>query len=102
MRPDSFILKHYFARGMWLWTATRLVASAVVLLAGVSPLHMGASASTYIVAACFALGVADMHRQQDRILLSNLAVPHLARFAFFAIPAIVGELVIAAIGSVVG
>ncbi len=102
MRPDRLIVKRFAARGVWLWTATRLVASAVVLLAGASPLHLGALASAYIVAACLALGLVDMHRRHDRVLLSNLAVPHLARLAFFAVPAIVGESVIAAIGGVVG
>lgn len=89
------------ARGAQLWAGARLLAGAVLALAGEDPLYLNVSSAFLLVANCIALGLADVHRRHERALLENLGVSRFARTAFFALPALIGESVIAILGSIV-
>jgi hypothetical protein len=99
MRPDNLIVMYLAGRGMRLWGVARALCSAVVALAGANPLHLGFPSSALIVGACVALGLADIRRRHERVLLANLAVPGVARAAFFAVLAFMGESAVAAVAS---
>lgn len=92
MRPNPLITRAFLARSARLWIVTRILASVVVALAGANPLHLTFAATMLIVAGSLALGVAEMYRRHERMLLENLAVSRLALAVLFTAPAIVGEL----------
>jgi uncharacterized membrane protein len=75
---------------------------AVIALAGDDPLHLTLSSALLIVATCVALGLADISRRHERALLENLGVSRVARAAFFAFPALVGEFAIAMSSRIAG
>lgn len=102
MLPNSLIVTRFTARGAQLWVGARLLTGAVIALAGGDPLFLSVLSALLLVAVCIALGLADMHRRHERALLENLGVSRVARVAFFALPALVGEGVIALLDSVVG
>ena len=84
-----------------MWAAARLLSSAAIKLAGGDPLDLTVSATIFLVSACIALGLADVQRRHERALLANMGVRPLAVAAFFALPAVVGELVIVAMAHVI-
>lgn len=102
MRPNSLIVTRFATRGAQIWVGARLLAGAVIALAGGEPLFLSMLSALLLVAIGIALGLADIHRRHERALLENLGVSRLARVAFFALPAFVGEGAIALLGSVVG
>ena len=102
MRPNTLIIAHFAVRGMILWVGARLLAGALVALAGGDPLYLDLPSAVVLVASCIALGLADVHRRHERALLDNLGVSRLARASFFAIPALVGESAIAVLGIIIG
>lgn len=95
MRPNPLIARTFLIRGAWLWLGARLLASAVIALAGTNPLDFSFMASLLIVVISAALGAVDMVRRHERALLENLGVSRMTLLAFFAGPAILGELGIA-------
>lgn len=102
MRPNILITARYLTRGALLWLGARLLAGAVIALAGADPLYLNASSALLLVGISVALGLADIHRRHERALLENLGVSRFARVAFFALPALVGESAIASIGTLAG
>ena len=102
MVPNTLIIARFAARGIMLWVGARLLAGAMIALAGGDPLYLDLSSAVVLVASCIALGLADVHRRHERALLDNLGVSRFARAAFFAFPALVGESAIAVVGSIVG
>ena len=102
MRPNTLIVTRFTARGAQLWVGARLLAGAVIALAGGDPLSLSVLSALLLVALCIAIGLSDMHRRHERALLENLGVSRFARVAFFALPALVGESAIAFLGSIVG
>ena len=99
MLPTPPLALRYFARGASLWVLGRILASAALALAGEDPVHLTLGATLLIIGASVLLGVADMRRRHERALLENLAVSGGMRVAFFAIPAVAGEI---SIGVVAG
>ncbi|MEO5815288.1 MAG: hypothetical protein ABIT20_08420 [Gemmatimonadaceae bacterium] len=95
MRPNPLIARAYLTRGAWLWIGARLLASAVIALSNTNPLDFSLTASLLIVAISTALGIVDVARRHERALLENLGVSRLMLLAFFAGPALLGELGIA-------
>jgi len=95
MRPNPLIIRAFLTRGAWLWIGARLLASAVIALAGTNPLDFSLMASLLIVGVSTALGAVDVVRRHERALLENLGVSRMMLLAFFAGPAALGELGIA-------
>ena len=100
MLPTPPLALRYFARGASLWLVARVLGSVAVALAGGDPLHLTFGATLLIIAASVLIGVADMRRRHERALLENLAVSTGMRVAFFAIPALAGEISIGVVAGV--
>ena len=94
MRPNRVIVRAYLVRGLWLWLSVRAVATAVLLLGRVDPVHLPLASQFQI--AAFAVGACflETHRQRERALLGNLGVRAGALATIFAVPAILGEATI--------
>ncbi len=99
MRPNDRIIARFAIRGVLLWLGVRLLASAVFKLAGVNPLHVGLWSTSMLIVACVAVGMVDLRRRHERILIANLGVSEGACVAFFAVPAIVAEWVLSALAT---
>ena len=95
MRPNPLIVRPYLIRGAWLWIGARLLAGAVIALAGANPLDLSPMAALLIVGIASAVGAVDVVRRHERALLENLGVSRSMLMAFFAGPAFIGELGIA-------
>jgi hypothetical protein len=63
-------------------------------LAGTNPLDLSFMSAMWIVGISTTLGAADVVRRHERALTENLGVSRMMLLAFFAVPALVGELVI--------
>jgi hypothetical protein len=63
-------------------------------LGGTNPLDLSFMQAMWIVTISTSLGLADVLRRRERALTENLGVTRTILLAFFAVPALVGELVI--------
>ena len=97
--PASIILRAYFARGMWLWLIVRIAVAAVPVLVGAlapaAVLRYSLSGSLALLVCCALLGVIDSRARRERALLGNLGVSDREIALMFAVPAAVGELMLA-------
>jgi hypothetical protein len=95
-RPNVLVTRKYLARGARLWIGARLLVSALLILSGADPLRLTFATAMLIVCGAVVVGLADLYRRHDRVLLENLAVSRTVVFVFLAAPAMLGELLIAA------
>jgi hypothetical protein len=95
MLHDTLITRTWVVRGAILWFLARLVISAVIAAAHHNPFAISARSSAIIILVATALGYVQTARLREGVLLGNLGVSRAELSAFFALPALVGELLIA-------
>jgi hypothetical protein len=95
MLHDTLITRTWVVRGAILWFLARLVISAAIAAAGYNPFAISARSSAIIVLVATGLGYAQTARLREFVLLGNLGVSRAELAAFFALPALAGELLIA-------
>lgn len=100
MRPNPLIVRAYLFRGALLWIVTRAAITGVLVLAGGNALRLSTAALIEVVLLIVALGWIETRRHRERSLLGNLGVSPLALSAFFAGPALLGEIVVRIVASV--
>lgn len=93
--PNGLIARTYFARGALLWACARALLAAVFLLGHVNPIRLTFGAIILVIAVVIGLGAADVHRRHERAFLENLGLSRASLVAFFGMPALLGEIVIA-------
>jgi hypothetical protein len=99
MRPNPLIVRAYLSRGARLWLATRVMLSAVLLLAGTNPVRLSAAVAVAIVLLTVVVSLLDTHRRRERALLGNLGIRPLLLGALFAGPALIGEVALRLAGA---
>ena len=94
MRPNPLIARAYVVRGAKLWAVTRAALSLAFALAGENPIRFSTAAMVGVMVLSVSLGYFDVRMRRESTLLGNLGVSasHLA--AFFAAPALVGEVLL--------
>ena len=97
--PERTFAVPILVRGLTIWASARTaLALGSWLMAGRSEsltLAITRGAAAWIVLVSGALGVLEMRRRNEHLLLANLTVPQPTLAAFAALPALVGELLIA-------
>ncbi len=63
------------------------------------PLRLSATTIAALILVTFVLGLADIHRRHERVLLGNLGVTHTMLGVFLAGPALAGELTLLLVSS---
>jgi hypothetical protein len=98
MRPNPVIIRAYSLRGVRLWFGVRAIASLFIALAGGNALRLSPGEILNVVLLSVAVCFIDTWRNHERALLSNLAVTQLALVGLYALPAVLGELLLLAVG----
>lgn len=94
MTPTPMIVRAYIGRGARLWLLTRLAVGIVFLFAGLNPLDVSArNAFGLVLLSVFVCSVETTQRR-ELVLLGNLGVSYVQLGAFFALPAVAGELLL--------
>lgn len=101
MRPNPLIVRAYTVRGAYLWLSIRSLGSMLILLVGSNPLHLSLAVHLNFVLLSVALCFLDTRIHRERALLGNLAVSSPVLTAFFAGPAVAGELTLLFVGAIV-
>lgn len=91
----GLIARTYLLRGTILWFLARTVSSTVMLLAHANASASSTRTSVVIIFVATILGLAQTARLREGVLLGNLGVSRPELAAFFALPALAGELLIA-------
>ena len=94
MLRNRLILRSYLFRGAQLWLITRMLLTGVFLLAGTNPLEVSSSAGVEIILLSVALGFLETRRRRESVFLANLGVRPLMLGAWFASPAVIGEIAV--------
>lgn len=92
MLPNWLIARSYLSRGARLWALTRVLLSGVFLIVGIDPLQLSGTASASIILLSVALSFVETHRCRESVFLANLGIGPLILSAWFAGPAVVGEV----------
>lgn len=97
--PDRTFAFPVLGRSLTIWAAAR---AALVLLGWLmadraEPLTLAVTrgASAWVVLVVGALGLLEIRRRNEHLLLANLAIPQPTLAALAAAPALIGEVVIA-------
>jgi hypothetical protein len=98
MRAHWPYLQAYLVRGATCWLAAHAVTAIVAWFGGLPALPLTTSAAFEMIAASVALGFVDTVRRREMALIGNLAIHPVALTGALAIPAILGELILHAIG----
>jgi hypothetical protein len=94
MLPSRLVGRAYALRGFRIWLVTRAHVTAVFLLGGEDAVRLPFGSVVELVLLTVALCFLDMRRRRERTLLGNLALGSGSLSAFFAGPAVFGELLI--------
>ncbi|MGZ8376974.1 MAG: hypothetical protein ACXW61_09500 [Gemmatirosa sp.] len=92
---------HFLLRAARTWLAARALVLAVVLFGGAptghAPYDLAPGAAVLMVCIAIALGVADVARRGERALLGNFGVSRAQLLLWLAVPALLGEVAVAAL-----
>ncbi len=99
MRAHWPYLQAYLVRGATCWLAAHAVVAVVAWFGSLPALPLTTTAAFEMVAASVALGVVDTFRRREMALIGNLAIHPVALTGALATPAVVGELILRAIGT---
>jgi hypothetical protein len=99
LRSNPLVVRTYLLRGAVLWLLARTLISAVIVAADGNPFAVSARSAVIIVGVSAVLALAQTARLRERVLLGNLGVPAAALVAYFALPALAGELILAVLGA---
>lgn len=93
---DPLIVRAYLMRGAVLWLLARILISVVLTAANSNPFALSVRSSVIIILIATALSCVQTARLRESVLLGNLGVSRPELAAYFAVPALVGELLISA------
>ncbi|CAN5752324.1 hypothetical protein BH11GEM1_BH11GEM1_04410 [soil metagenome] len=96
MYANTLVSRALIKRGALLWLGTRMLSSAVLLLAGANPLELTLGASVGVMAIATVLGFVQTARMREQVFLANLGIPLPAITPFLLAPVVVGELLLRA------
>lgn len=94
MRSNTLVMRAYLLRGTVLWLLARTLISAVIFVAHGDPFAVPVRSGVIIIGVSTALAFAQTARLREGVLLGNLGVPRAVLAAYFALPALAGELAI--------
>jgi hypothetical protein len=104
--PNPEFARRLLIDGAVMWALLRCVHYVVGALAadqfGAPTLSIGLPASFTLVIMSGALTLLDVLRRREGILLANLGVPLRAVLVTGAVPALIGETIVAILSSAVG
>jgi hypothetical protein len=95
------VVRAWAPRAVVLWLGVRAIASAVLFLGGSNPLLPAPERSLLLVALTVAASFAQTSRSREWALLGNLGVSRRVLAAVYALPAVVGELLLATVAVIV-
>lgn len=92
MRGPSLLQWHLLRRGLLSWVLARAAFAMALLMTMSPPWVSGGLVGLGVVALTTALGLIEVERVRERVLLANLgvAVPNL--ILMLAVPALLGEI----------
>lgn len=97
--PDRIFTIPILVRGVLLWASTRAVLALVPrLMTGFEEpfsLEVTNGAAAWIIGVVAALGLVEMRRRNEHLLLANLGIREATLGVIAALPALLGEVVIA-------
>ena len=99
MRAHWPYLQAYLVRGATCWIAAHAVVAVVAVFGSLPPLPLTTTAAFEMVVVSVALGFVDTHRRREMTLIGDLAIHPVALTGALAMPAILGELILRAIGN---
>jgi hypothetical protein len=99
MRAHWPYLQAYLVRGATCWLAAHAVVAVVAWFGSLPALPLTTSGAVDMIAVSVALGFADTLRRREMALIGNLAIHPVALTGALAAPAILGELILHAIGT---
>ena len=98
--PDRVFTQPLLGRGAWIWATLRLgIALGAWLMSGLSEpfsLAVTGGAAAWIAMVATVLGVVELRRRNEHLLLANLGFGPRALAALAAVPAVLGEIALAA------
>ena len=105
-RISTVVLRAYVGRAVGLWLVVRLVVGVLVAAAAgqasaaiAPPPGVAPTTIPSVVVLCALLGALDVRVRRERALLGNLGIGDRAVIALFALAAVAGELLLAAVGA---
>lgn len=90
----SQIVRTYLWRGLRSWALVRVVVSAIWLLGGSSPLHLGFGARVMTVCLATMLAVSELSHRHEWVFLGNLGVSPALASVWLALPGAAAEVAI--------
>ncbi len=99
MRAHWPYLQAYLVRGTTCWLAAHAVVGIVAWFGSLPALPLTVSGEFEMIALSVTLGFVDTLRRREMALIGNLAIHPVALTGALAIPAILGELILHAIGN---
>ena len=102
LRSNMLVVRSCLLRGAILWLLARTLISAMIVAAYGDPFAVSARSAVIIIGMSTALAFAQTARLRERVLLGNLGVPGATLAAYFALPALAGELVIVLLRAALG
>lgn len=97
--PEPLLVRALIRRGFAMWIVVRIASFMVGLSAsgvlGPPPVRLALPAAIGVLALCAVLGVLDVLRRRERMLLANLGVSLPQLVLLLVAPAVLGELAIA-------
>jgi hypothetical protein len=97
--PEPLLARALIRRGLMMWVVVRIAffmaGVAAARLLGPPTVHLAFRTVAGLLALCALLGVLDVLRRRERMLLANLGVSLPQLVMLLLIPAALGELAIA-------
>jgi hypothetical protein len=97
MRGPSLVQRHLLRRGFICWLLARAVFAMALLLTMSPPWANGGLVGLGVVALTAALGLIEVGRVRERVLLANLGMALPILVVMLAVPALLGEVALMAL-----
>lgn len=97
MLPNFLIARTYLVRSFGLWLAIRLLLAVAGAIATSNPIRLPAAATVFVVVLTVLVAFMDTRWRHESVLLGNLGISGVTLAALFAIPPLVGEVVVHAL-----
>ncbi len=92
MRGPYLVQWHLLRRGLFSWVIARATLAMALLLTGNPPWGDGGPVGLGVVVLTTALGLIEVERARERVLLANLGVALPNLILMLAAPALLGEI----------
>lgn len=95
MRGPSLIQRHLLWRGFRVWLLVRAFFAVALLMTLSPPTANGGVVALGVVSLSAAVGLLEVQRTKERVLMANLGVGMLALLGILALVPLVGEVALA-------